>query len=241
MPLFDPSESIPGYRDAVEQEQFLWDAAFLGLPEKICGFEVKPLTARHLLWLYTIRSPFVTGQRMTDLDVHLHAAAFMRLVAPDFSPKHRWRRRLFFWRYRHSFARQRVDVAVTAIRDYLGEAFAESPGGKGGEAYYSVAASVIHFICGNYSGVSFEATLDLPLKIVFQLMKCKRRETGAIMFKSTDALKSRWLEKVNGTPAPWSNGGNSTGPASGPARPSHGKQDAVLEAGAPIGAPNPLN
>jgi hypothetical protein len=204
MPLFDPYAEIKGYAEFVRQQEFERDAAFLRVRETICGYEVDPLTTRHLLWLYTIESPFLVDKKIRADEGALHVAAFMRVVTPGFNPLSKLNRRLFFWKYRRYFRGQKINVgqAVEEIREYIVGALRDKPpaGDGSSESYWSMAASIVHSLSGHY-GWTMDEALDVPVKCAFQLMKIQRLEASAKagvkipLFNPSDELKSRWLEE----------------------------------------------
>lgn len=194
---------IPGYVEAVEREEFFRAAAFLRLNERLCGLEVLPLTTRHLLWLEVIESPFVTGAPIPMAEAHLHVAAFVRVVTPGFNAFSWWRRRLFFRNYRRGMYGEKIaaDAAVTAVKEYRDEAFGDRPARRGTHAaaasYWSTAAGMCHELCSNYS-MSIDEALDVPLKVVFQLLKVQdafaQAKSGKkpVLFNPSDSVVTRY-------------------------------------------------
>lgn len=83
----------PGYPEAVARENRIRGAACLGWKERVCGCDVKPLTAYHLRRLTYAKSPFlakVTAEELCENpDNHAallhHAMVFLWTISPMFS------------------------------------------------------------------------------------------------------------------------------------------------------------
>lgn len=198
--LFNPDE-VPGLKDAQKEENFFWDSAFLGLSEKICGFYVKPLTVRHLIYLQTVNSPFLLRAPM-ELFLELpgianHMQRFMWIVSTGFNPTSSFRRELFYLFYRAFFVRNPAPQAILEICEYINEAFADLiKTGHPQSSYCSVAASCIDLLAHEY-GWPLEKCMDTPLKIIFQLSQCIRERNGKRPPKHSDRLLAEWLEGEN--------------------------------------------
>ena len=52
-------DSIPGYKEAVANERNNRRGSFLALPEKVCGFELMPMTVRQFDTLRLLKNPLV--------------------------------------------------------------------------------------------------------------------------------------------------------------------------------------
>jgi hypothetical protein len=57
------------YRAAVERETAAREAVFLGLPEKVGGYLLRPFTPLDYTTLHLIGSPFITGGQSAPADV----------------------------------------------------------------------------------------------------------------------------------------------------------------------------
>jgi hypothetical protein len=196
--IFRPEE-VTGLAESKVDELFHWDAAFLGLNETILGFKVKPLCARHLVFLSVVQSPFLINVPMEFFcvlpGIDIHIKRFMWIVSPTFKPQSRIRRNLFFLAYR-LFAWQKLDTAVKAILDYINEAMRDYAKSGSKENFCSCAADTVHFLCNEYH-FTMEQALDCPLKIVFQLAQCSRRSKGIKISKRSDTIISEWLAEEN--------------------------------------------
>jgi len=198
---------FPGYAEAIEKEQAIRSAACLGINEIICGFEAKPLTAAHVLLLNLVRSPFLralpvellcseVNRRQTLTDI----MRFLWIVSPDYeqgskaSAPRRW------WRFvdppptaRDRFnskfallAKVKLDALVSAILEYVEDAFIDAEKPKAGEnrvSYYAQEVSIAYEFSKfhgyrldfwNFGCPADKNPLHVPLKIVFQLRKVRR-------------------------------------------------------------------
>ncbi len=186
-PLF---QIIPGYREAVERETTVREAAFLAVTETVCGVECLPLTPLHFSMLDCSASPFVRGGVPRPEDV----SVFLWCVSPYYAPG--------AWLRRHLFARNTrgldFEFSVNAIRDYIDDAFADAPGTKGGPAvsYYSGTAAMVDLLGSQY-GWHERDILRLPFKRIFQYARCirQRHEDRPIFFNRSDSVIAEWQER----------------------------------------------
>lgn len=193
-------DEIKPYRDAVEQEALVRDVAFLGLNETVLGFEVRPMTLRHLLWLGMVESPFVRSLKLELAEAHLHVAAFVRVVSFRNPAKVGWLQDFAFRRrYRRWASKTSVIESVVAVREYVAEAVQDAPGGSGGgKAYFSAAASIANYVMERGKepfAAAVSAAMDVPLKVSFQIMRANRmwHDPKAIMFNPSDDVLAREL------------------------------------------------
>ena len=105
---------VPGYREAVQRETDLRDAAFLPVTDSICGVEVNQLTPFHLAALTLARSPFICGGMPFPRDI----ALFLWCVSPEYNPRAVVSRWLFIRRV----AKLDYREAVEGVMRYVGEA-----------------------------------------------------------------------------------------------------------------------
>ena len=181
------TDQIPGLREAIEQEQHVRDTAFLELPESVCGFDLKPLTLRHILTLGSIGSPFMRGGHPMPHDV----GAFMCVVG-GWQGFNRWRnlRKLGRVSFRES---------VEAVDVFVKESFQDSPAESGVEtvSYYSFAASLVDVFAREYGWTEREI-LNAPVKRLFQYLKAIARRNGeTTFFNPSDKVRGDWLLEVN--------------------------------------------
>jgi hypothetical protein len=190
----DLRDIIPGYREALEQEELQRNVAFLDVPELICGIEVSPFTLNHLCRLQCISSPFVCGGVMSPADV----ALFLWAVSPEYHPKARLRRWLFIRRAR---GLNYADT-VKAIEQYLADAFADRTGG-GSRGFsppnWSGYASICASLAAEY-GWSVSQIMAMPVKQVWQFLRIVERRTNpkaTFSNRRSEAVRRDWLDTIN--------------------------------------------
>ena len=188
---------IPGFREAVERENAIRDAAFLDIPETICGIEVLPMTPRHFLLLDGIGSPFVVGGLPTAEAI----AQFIWVVSPEFRVIRGWRDRLAQYRFVKRCRKINWVDAVKAIDQYINDAFQDSPGAKSGTSNlhdWSWVAALVDQIASTYHWSEVDI-LSIPVKRLFQYSRIVRRrdDPKAIFFNPRDRVRGEWLRERN--------------------------------------------
>ncbi len=189
----------PKYLEAVEKERVNRDASFMPINERIERFEVRPMSLRHFLILRTIGSPLLGGR----IPTHLEVAAFLWVLSPDYSrcPK---QRNKFMAKCRKAFVpgrffkKRKLQTAVSVINaahKYVDETFADKPASQRGakieKEFYSDAAAVCARFAREY-GWDDEATLDKPMKRIFQYFKeqeahrCYKAGTKPVLFNPSE-------------------------------------------------------
>lgn len=198
--IFNPAE-VAGLAEAIKEENFFWDTAFLGMDEVICGFRVKPLSAYHLIYLSTVQSPFLLNVNPEFFyitpGIDNHIKRFMWIVSKRFKPESRPQRKLFFFCHRWLFEKQVNEVkAIDLILEYLNKSMADCTQGSSSGSYCSIAASMIDRLCHEY-GWDYERALHCPLKVAFQLIKCINYRNGERVAKRSDRIMAEYLEIEN--------------------------------------------
>jgi hypothetical protein len=212
------------YRQAVERERLIRDAAYLPVTERIGPFEVRAMTLQDYLALRLVGSPFICGGPRDSDGI----AAFLWLLAPDYAPgnlqgKRRMERacrgyampgpprvHLPWLMRRRARGAARAAVACASmlglIEDYVAETVQDRPAtssGEEGASYFSEAAGLIDTFAAEY-GWADEVILGMPLKRLFQQLKiinARRRAASGratMMFNPSDAVRGRMLEALNG-------------------------------------------
>jgi hypothetical protein len=155
------------FKDAVERENNLRDAAFLNLPTSIQGRLILPMSLRHWVILNGIDSPLLWGG-VPGLE---QLVQFLWVLNPKFKAGRSFSRGRFIASCRSLLYGQ----AVLECRKYADETFMDSPPSKEGRDVpsYSFAASVIYCLASEYR-MSKEEALNTPLRQTFQLMKIVR-------------------------------------------------------------------
>ena len=187
-PLF---QIVPGYREAVQHEATVREAAFLPVTESIAGVEALPFAPVHFSMLDCAGSPFVRGGVPMPEDV----AVFLCCVSPAYAQR-AWVRR---WRFVRRVRRLDYRAAVTAIHAYLDDAFGDAPGVKTGTsaaANYSGTAALVDLLAAQYGWPEADI-LRLPFKRLFQYARCiKERHTDKpIFFNRSERVLAEWQER----------------------------------------------
>ncbi len=184
----------PDYRQALDREELIRSAAFLGVTELIGGVEVMPLTLEHLCRLQCVGSPFVSGGTPLPQDVVL----FLWAVSPDYDPKSRWRR---YW-FCRSVRKLNYAKAVEAINEYLNEAFEDAPAEQSlgfTAPYWSSYASIVALLAGEF-GWTERAITQMPLKRIWQYVRiAKKRLNPQETFtnKHSERVRRLCLDRIN--------------------------------------------
>ena len=182
------TQQIPGLAEAIEAEQHVRDTSFLELPECVGGFDLKPLTLRHILLLNSIGNKFVTGGHPTSIDI----GVFM-CVAGE------WTGAKKFFMLRR-LGRKNPEKISNEIVELLKETFQDAPATSGTSAsvsYYSFAAQIVDLFGKEY-GWTDGQTLSVPLKRLFQYIKpIAVRNSNATLFNPSDKVRGEWLRAVN--------------------------------------------
>src|ERR1044071_529743 len=212
---------IPGYREAVAKERLAREASFMPITETVGGFELVSMTLRQFLILSTMRSPLLTNETPTPIDL----ATFLWLLNPHYTPWggfHRWlmlrklRRCVTpptpLWTSKRITARheRRVNLAlfraaklVEAVRGYVVETLQDwqpsnSPSGVVMVDHYSDGVAICAAMAREYHW-SQEEVLNLPMKRLLQYLKEIRVHNGSKipLCNPSDHIRAQWLEQVN--------------------------------------------
>jgi hypothetical protein len=225
MPDVNLNSDCPGFAMAARRESELRTIPFLGLNEKLCGHEVRPLTLRHVLWLELCKSPFLTRLPpeilVTKPGIEHDVTNFLWIVSPRFKAGNA-RRRKKFNREFSDVVKLKIDDAVTQIVEFVGEAWLDAGEGDPGDRSYYATATVITGIFCKHFGLGIDAwencagrnlirrltgkpnPLDIPLKIAFQMLRLTQRwqnPEAPLENKLSDAAIENWMRETN-TPTP---------------------------------------
>jgi hypothetical protein len=187
-------DKIPGYREALEKESQARELPYIFLDTELCGFRVMEMTALHFVLLVNIKSPFVTGGIIHPA----HISQFLWVMSPLFSL---YKERKFLKRWHTARTGKLIyEKAVKEIKDFVSEAFQDSPGGRGKteSSAASFCAYLVHLLASKY-GWDEDRIMRMPLKKVFQYVKIIHLESDpkAIVFNPSDRIKSKYLEDLN--------------------------------------------
>jgi len=219
------AEDFPGYVEAVTREQTVRGVACLGLPEKICGLEVLPLTSFHCRWLSLIRSPFLLPGVTVDAlaakpGIVDDVMAFLWIISPQFQPgvtsrAHWWQRRTARDQFNRAFSpilKHRVDNVCREILEYVEETYLDfEPGPGETKSYFADEIAIAHELHEAYGfRVDFwhadpiaNNPIHIPLKLVFQFRKLRHKLSGpgALVTNKSETLICKGLQRMNNKPS----------------------------------------
>jgi hypothetical protein len=157
------------YREALALQDLVWNVAWAGLTEDICGMEVLPFTPLHFVRLASARSPFVCGggnPSQQDVDNFLWA------TSPLYDPQSRCKKFRHWLNYFRVTRKLTLAALVAGIDEYMDEAWQDSPAksGREGKAYYAGIVSMMKAICPAYN-MTPQQVMVTPYKCLFQLAK----------------------------------------------------------------------
>lgn len=183
------TEKQKAYLEAVQRESVIRETAFLGLPEKVGGFDLRPLSIKDFLTLSAVGSPFVVGGR---IPLPGDAAVFLWHQSAEYDPTDDSARSAFYRRVAAC-----PDTVFGEIFQYLRDAMIDRPavrGSSAGPEYYSWAASLVSVVAGQF-GWTDEYIINRPLKLLWQYAKCIRvaQNPKAVLFNSSDKAKAEWI------------------------------------------------
>jgi len=212
---------FPGYAEAVARERLVRGAACLGINEKICGFEVKPLTAFHIRLLSLVRSPFlingVTGEMLAGKpEIISDVMRFLWIVSPmfksgDIEKKKWWQRKTEKDKFNSTFSpivKLGIDIVCREILEYIEEAFLDAGEPSAGDkSYWEFEVEVSHELHEAYGyRVDFwnempveKNPIHVPLKLIFQLRKIRRKwnNPDAVLQNKSEKIISLGLAAMN--------------------------------------------
>lgn len=208
---------LPGFNEAYAKAVALdaesRDAAYLDLPQSICGIDVEPVTLRQLVRLMLVRTPFLCAGEIQPEDI----ANFLWHISPHYL--HPYKRGLdkgsamalleITQRRKEEFTAEVMAVpaaaAVKEIHEYLDETFFDAPSGGGTAAsngpMTSFAENVIGIIASNYHWTE-DAILDRAMVRNYQSIRhiIQRNNPKAIIAnRRVDKVKGDFLRALNAT------------------------------------------
>lgn len=214
---------FPGYAEAVARENVIRGAACLGINEKICGLEVRPLTAWHLRWLTLVRCPFlldgISAEEMAAKpDIVDDIMRMLWIISPMFTPHqnqiraHWWQRKTPRDKFNESFApilKEPVDKVCRALLEYIDESYVDAGESKHGDdkSYFAFEVNVAHELHEHYGyRIDFWNPMarelnptHIPLKLVFQFRKVRQKwdNPKSIITNHSEKFISLGLERMN--------------------------------------------
>jgi len=187
--LFD---EIPGYKDAVEAEARSREAAFLRIPEFVCGIQVEPLTLRHVALFSQFSIEPEPSTEAMEVFLWAIAANRGRTLA-----RLRHTARVGWLCFRHT-----PSVVAMAAQAWLAEAFADSPGGTSEQVSANPTSWLSQHIdtfAAEY-GWTVDQVLDLPVKVALQLQRDITRRNSVnkpMFFNQSDKVRTKWMKEHN--------------------------------------------
>lgn len=189
----------PEYVEAVEHENAIRDAAFIDMPARVCGIDLR---------------------QMTPVDYLLHDGLGFPLHAKADEPFTSREIVAFLWlqsvRYKHGATframvfgrmcrRLPLEQADAAIKRFIADTFQDAPGSKVGTnkaPQVGFLAGIVDVLAAEY-GWAERDILRTPLKRLFQFFRCikLRNNPKAVLFNASDKVISRRLRELNQKPA----------------------------------------
>lgn len=193
---------IPGYREAIEREAEIRENGFVLPYHSLCGFKVEPITLRHLIVLFSIKSPFLCGGAVTPEQV----AMFLWVMSTEFSfkPDVGLAEKITAWRKERFFRKcslLKYTDTVNQIDEFIASSLQDSLPSKGEfnkAPAACFAADICHIFAKKY-GWTDEYTMRLPVVRLYQYLKLMRIDADpkAPYFNRSDTLKSQYLHRLN--------------------------------------------
>lgn len=213
---------VPGLEEAVEKEHIIRNAVFFLDVEDVCGFKLRPMALRHYEVLRFASNPLLYGRPPTPGQVaqflwllsveHCNSKRvmkrFMRRVRPYFAPSPPiWITDNGLNRYLKRCDKVFVDFQklVDGINEYIKETMLDrpgvgtkstgiQPGYYANVVYYWGLFSVNGFKC------SYNEVLDLPLKIIWQVLNYIKEINGKTLVNPLQAkCHEDYLTELNKT------------------------------------------
>jgi hypothetical protein len=209
---------FPGYAEAVARESLVRSAACLGLNEKICGLEVKPLTAYHVRLLVLVQSPFLLKIKPELLagrpDIVDDVMKFLWIISPMFKAGSKTTSKWWLWRsprdkFNCVFAavlKQRIDNVCREILEYIDEAYIDAePPINSDKSYYEFEIGIADELNEHYgyradfwNPMPIEKNpVHVPLKLIFQFRKRRLQNAGQIVCNQSEKLILAGLDAMN--------------------------------------------
>lgn len=189
------SEYAERIREAKETEKANRAEAWLGVPVKLFGYPVAPLTLHKLLLLEQVQHPLIHGEEMEEADLRL----FLWIVSPEFKLDEA---AAAAFQKRCKLGQSVVDTGADQLQEYLDSQFDFATGGQGGDDGDHYISTVIDLLAHEYSWPA-QTILHLPLPQIHQLVASISKRYGAASGKAVptfnkraDQLKAEYLRQV---------------------------------------------
>lgn len=190
----------PRFAELRAQEEARREQAFLSVPITICGEELRPMTARDLLILNGIDSPFVCPGEVGAVEL----AMFLWILNVQNDGTQSWwnlrRRKKMFRR----IAPRNFDASVEECRSYVDAIFQDAPKGsaQAGEKRPLGTCFLVPLVMriAKDTGWDRDAILDTPLAQLFQYLKYIQAQAEGKDFNDwspSDAITNEFLCELN--------------------------------------------
>lgn len=181
-------DEIPGYREAILEERGERELAFVGVPEQVGPWLVRPLSMRDIIILTHDGNALVCGGDPSSDDV----ARFFVHQSHRKVGINRMTLRLLVRNWR--------DIACD-IQDWIDQSMQDSPAGNGvenGAEPYSWVASILTTL-GSECGQPADKVMVMPMKAIWQLVRCIQHQANPkkTFFNPSDKVRTRYLDTLN--------------------------------------------
>ena len=156
--------SLPGYAEAHAKERRIRDIAWLPWEVPLCGIKVRQFSPNHFIALRLAGSPFIS-ETPRDPEVE-DILIFLWIVSPSYQPGDDEARKAFCLPL---LATVQFLPAITAIWEYLTDAFLDVPRGTaGGVDYFCAFGPLVRTACRDF-GMTAEGAMDAPFARLYQM------------------------------------------------------------------------
>lgn len=165
--------------------------AFLGVNDVICGVEVKSLTPRIVERLKCKKNPYIVGGQISDA----HVLQFLWYVSVDFTPE-----TADYYKWEAKYGAIDFTEAHEKISAFIDKTYLDAIGGTNGPSFVSDTAFLCYEMAREPYRIPFDATPDIPLAQIFQLIKARNLAECAPnskVNKWSGKVMSDWLKEKN--------------------------------------------
>lgn len=187
------ANGIPGFEQALERERSERNLAYLNPVEIVCGHRVRQVTPLLLCKLLEARSPFMCGGSYG----YPHVVQFLCILGESQLTTET----AFLEEQRRLFAAL-VSIPLheceKQISEFLGVTFRDQPSGKkDGAPIASSVAWLEYRMTGEPWKWTREQTLNTPLRIIYQQIRCWQKEQGeSVVNNLSHKAKAEWLKQL---------------------------------------------
>jgi hypothetical protein len=190
----------PLFEQARRNEEARREEAFLEVPLTVCGESVRQMTARDLLILNGIESPFVCGGEVDPLDIVI----FLWFLNAKNDQSDSWlnnRRKKMMMR---RVAGLPFEATVSECRKYVSDCFQDAPdGGSSSDSKRPIGSAIIVPLIiriAKETGWDKDQIIKTPLAQLFQFLKHIRADALGDSFCESvpsDAITGQFLAELN--------------------------------------------